>query len=101
LTDAIRAFAGAIRRAPPDEIIRGAIRYASDRRGEELRYTKNPATWLSKGCWNEPSPPVRAFSRDGPRQSNPFDRSIVKQLHDDDDFEEVLSRLQQQRDQRG
>ncbi len=99
--DAMRAFATATQKATPDEIIRGAIRYATDRRGEDPRYTKNPATWLNKGCWNDSSPSVRAYPKDGPRQSNPFERSIVTQLHDDDDFEEVLSRLQQQRDQRG
>ena len=101
LTGAIHAFARAIGRAAPDEIIRGAMRYAAERDGEDPRYTKNPATWLTKACWNDPSLPVRALSRDGPHQSNPFDRSIVEQLHDDDDFEEVLSRLQHQRDQRG
>jgi len=101
LTDAIHAFARAISRAPPEEIIRGAMRYAAERDGEDPRYTKNPATWLSKACWNDPSPPVRGLSRDGPRRSNSFDRSIVEQLHDDGDFEEVIAYLQQQRDQRG
>lgn len=99
-SDAIRAFAAAVRLATPDEITRSATRYAADRRGEDPRYTKNPATWLSKACWNDPSPPLRAFPWDDPRQSNPFDRSIVAQLHDDNDFEEALTRLQQQRNKR-
>lgn len=101
MTDAIHAFALAISRTPPDDILRGAMRNAAERDGQEPRYTKNPATWLNKACWIESRPPVRAFPRDGPRRSHSFDRSIVVQLRDDGDFEEIIAHLQQQRDQRG
>jgi Helix-turn-helix domain len=99
--DAMRAFAAAMQQATPDEIIRGAIRYAADRRGEDSRYTKNPATWLSKACWIDPPPSVRAYPRDGLRQSTPFDRSIVAQLHDEGEIAEILACLQQERNKRG
>jgi len=99
--EAVSAFARAIQQATPDEIIRGAMRYATERHGEDPRYTKNPATWLSNACWADSPPPSRASPRDGPRERIPFDRSIVAQLHDDDDFDEVLVRIQQERNKRG
>jgi len=99
--DAVRAFAAAVLKAPADEIIRGASRYAAERRSEDQRYTKNPATWLNKGCWNEASPPLRALPRGGAWQGNPFDQSVVSQLHEEGDFEDVLARLRQQRNKRG
>lgn len=46
--------------ADPAEIIAGAKRYADERRGENPRYTKHPATWLNQGCWeDEAAPPTR------------------------------------------
>jgi len=99
--DAMRAFAMVVQQATPSEIIRGAIRYAAERKGEDPRYTKNPATWLNKGCWKDPSPPFHALPRAGPWQSNSFDRSIVAQLHDDGDFDEVVARIRQQRNKKG
>jgi hypothetical protein len=98
--DAMRAFATAIQKATVDEIIRGAIRYAADRRGEDPRYTKNPATWLSKGCWNDPTA-FQAFPRGGRWQGNRSDRSIVAQLLDEGEIAEVLALLQQERNKRG
>ncbi len=97
----MHAYAGAMQQATPDEIIRGAARYATERRGEDPHYTKNPATWLSKACWANPPPPSRAFPRDGPSERSRFDRSSVSQLHDDSDFNEVVARIQQQRNKRG
>ena len=99
--DAMRAFTRAIERAPPNEIIQGAMRYAAEREGEDLRYTKNPATWLNKNCWTDQRPTSRDSPRDGPVEHRHFDRSIVAQLHDDDDFDEALMRIQQQRNKRG
>jgi hypothetical protein len=37
----------------PAEITAGARRYATERDGEDRRYTKHPATWLTKGCWDD------------------------------------------------
>lgn len=95
LRDAIRAFARAIERGPPDEIIRGAMRYAAERDGEDPRYTKNPATWLNKACWNDPPPRARPW-RD-PHVDGRFNGSFATQMHSDDDFDEVLTRIQRQR----
>ena len=101
LTDAMRAFTRAIERAPPNEIIQGAMRYAAEREGEDQRYTKNPATWLIKNCWTDQRPTSRGSPRDGPVEHRHFDRSIVAQLHDDDDFDEALTRVHQHRNKRG
>lgn len=96
LTDAMTAFARAIERAPPVDIIRGAMRYAAERDGENPRYTKNPATWLNKACWNDLPAASSAFSTAGPRPSLPFDRSALGRLHDEADVDEVLERIRQQ-----
>jgi len=52
------AYAKAIKRGvDPAIILRGAMRYAAERAGQDPKYTKHPATWLNKGCWDdEPSP---------------------------------------------
>ena len=94
VTDAICAFGRAVSRAPPEDIIRGAMRYAAERDGEDPRYTKNPATWLNKACWRDRTPSPPEFPRDGPLQRRPFERSAVAQMHDESDLEEILARLQ-------
>lgn len=96
LRDAIGAFTRAIERAPPDEIIRGATRYAAERVGEDPRYTKNPATWLAKACWTDPPPAAFPLSRASPRPLRPVDRSALGQLHDEADVDEVLERIRRQ-----
>ena len=45
--------------ATADQIVRGAMRYAAARTGEEERYTKQPVTWLNQGCWDDEYPPPR------------------------------------------
>lgn len=72
------------------------MRYAAERDGENPRYTKNPATWLNKACWNDPLAASSAFSRAGPRSMLPLDRSALGRLHDDADVDEVLERIRQQ-----
>jgi hypothetical protein len=100
-TEAMRAFAQAVQRTSVTEIIRGAMRYATERRGGDPRYTKHPATWLNKHCWSDLPSSSRAFQRDGPPERSQFSRSVVAQLHDDSDFDEALARIQQQRNKRG
>jgi hypothetical protein len=51
--DAEKAFAKAIEQADAETIIVGAKRYASERVGQDSKYTKHPATWLNKGCWSD------------------------------------------------
>jgi hypothetical protein len=101
-SDALRAFAIAVRLAMPEEIIRGAIRYAAERQGQDPWFTKNPATWLAKACWNGPSTSFRGPWRNRPLQPGRYEPpSIISQLHDDGEIEEAVIRLQQERDRRG
>ena len=46
---ALKAWAKAILRAPPEEIIAAAARY----RPAESKFTKHPATWLNQDCWTD------------------------------------------------
>jgi hypothetical protein len=101
VNEAMRAFTRATERAPPDDIIRGAARYAAERDGEDPRYTKHPATWLNQDCWRDQPSIPRAFPKDRPAEWRRPNRSIFGQLHNDDDFDEVLARIQNRRDRRG
>lgn len=94
--DAVRAFAGAVRYAPEAEIIRGAMHHATERHGEDPRFTKHPATWLIKTCWRDQSSTPRELARDGPTRNSRFDGSIMARMHTDEDFDEVSPRIQQQ-----
>ena len=99
-TDAMLAFTRAARLAPVDEIIRGAMHYAAERTGEVPRYTKHPATWLSKGCWSDPPAEPRGLPRGSPHLNSHTRGSIAARMHSDDDFDEVLTRIQDQRNKR-
>lgn len=50
---AFAAYLRALRRATADEIVAGAIRYASERDGQDHRFTKHPTTWLNGDCWED------------------------------------------------
>jgi len=60
-----KAWAAAIKAGvDPARIIAAAAAYADERRDEPPRYTKNPANWLGKGCWDdEPDPAQRPTLR--------------------------------------
>jgi hypothetical protein len=61
-----------------DHITAGAKRYADERRGEPAKFTKLPATWLRKGCYDDqpdPEPPPGADGEYHPYQ-NPIDDSV-------------------------
>ncbi|MDP2356144.1 MAG: helix-turn-helix domain-containing protein [Beijerinckiaceae bacterium] len=63
--DARTAYDRVIRKgkATAEELLAGAIRYASERDGQERKFTKHPATWLNKGCWaDEPAPAAAPYS---------------------------------------
>lgn len=74
--DARKAWARAIRTAEPARIIEVASRYPWN---PERRYIKDPATWLTKGCWEDDLDAVAAGNRPrkvpgsnyGPRYMNP------------------------------
>jgi hypothetical protein len=58
-----KAWAKAIKVASADQIIAGAMVYRTDAR-VLAGYVKNPATWLSGGCWDdEPSVPQPQAAR--------------------------------------
>lgn len=48
---AARAYAAARQHATAQELLEGAERYATGRKGEDARFTKHPATWLNGKCW--------------------------------------------------
>lgn len=51
-----KAWVKAVKQTDPAVIIAGAQRYAQERRGEDPRFTKHPATWLNAEAWqDEPS----------------------------------------------
>jgi hypothetical protein len=96
-TDAMQAFVRALKLATIDEILQGALRYAAERREEDPRYTKHPATWLNKGCWSDATPPPRERPFSGENASSRFGKSIATQSHGEDDLTEVLNRIREQR----
>jgi hypothetical protein len=51
------AWKKAIRSADPQAVIAGAKRYADERAGQNPQYTKQPATWLNQGCWEDDPQP--------------------------------------------
>lgn len=57
---ALRAFKSALNRTSFEDILAGAIRYATDPNLPETRFIKHPATWLNADAWeNEPLPAIK------------------------------------------
>jgi hypothetical protein len=56
--EAKKAWIAAIKRgATPERIVEAAQAYARERANKDATYTKHPATWLNKGCYDdEPDP---------------------------------------------
>ena len=53
-----KSYISARRTADAGTLLAGIRRYASERAGQDPRYTKHPATWLNGGCWaDDPEPP--------------------------------------------
>jgi helix-turn-helix protein len=79
--EAKKAWINAIGRgADPKHIVDAAQAYARERADEDPKYTKYPATWLNKGCYDdepEPAgrPPLRAVSGGYEAWRNPEDQS--------------------------
>lgn len=74
--EAKKAWITAIERgADPQHMVQSATGYARERAGEDPKYTKYPATWLNKGCYDdEPDPEpgrpnLRAVPGSNPRPS--------------------------------
>jgi hypothetical protein len=73
--EARKAWIAAIERgADPQHIVTAAKDYAHERHGQDPKYTKYPATWLNKGCYDdEPDPQpgrhLRAVGDSGPHRN--------------------------------
>lgn len=51
---AARAYAKAIKDgADPNKVLEAARAYAKERQGQDAKFTKHPATWLNKGCYDD------------------------------------------------
>jgi hypothetical protein len=95
--EAIRAFSRAIENAPFEVIVLGAMRYATERStGHDPRFTKHPATWLSKACWTDPTHAQRQSFLESRQTSRRFSGSVLERMHSDTDFTEVLTSIQTQ-----
>jgi hypothetical protein len=92
--EALRAFVKASENTPFENIIRGAMRYATERTGQDSRFTKHPVTWLSKACWTDPTHPQRKLLHEPRQTSRRFNGSVLERMHPDADFTEVLTTIQ-------
>lgn len=50
---AFKAYNQALKVAPPDVILAGAMRYAQERNGRGDEFTRHASTWLNGECWND------------------------------------------------
>lgn len=66
---AIKAFKSALTRTQFEDILAGAIRYATDPNLPESRYIKNPATWLNADAWENPPLPPRKRNKETDREA--------------------------------
>jgi DNA-binding transcriptional ArsR family regulator len=75
--EAKEAWIAAIERgADPQHIIAAAKTYAHERMGQDAQFTKYPATWLNKGCYDdEPDPQAGRHLRAVGPQTAPRDMS--------------------------
>jgi hypothetical protein len=61
-----KAFAKAVANGTAVEtLIAGAQRYAAERKDQDPKYTKHPATWLNGGCWEDELPGAPVIDQDG------------------------------------
>jgi len=92
--EALRAFVKARENAPFEDIVRGAMRYADERTGQDPHFTKHPATWLTKACWTDPTHAQRQSLIEPRQTSLRFNGSVLERMHPDTDFTEVLTTIQ-------
>jgi len=80
--EAKKAWIAAIERGvEPKRMVDAAQAYARDRAGQDPKYTKYPATWLNKGCYDDepdpqPGPQLRAVPGGYQPYRDPADQSI-------------------------
>jgi len=66
---ALKAFRSALTRANFEDILAGAIRYATDPNLPEPAYVKHPATWLNADAWENPPLPPRKQSKENSKDA--------------------------------
>ena len=76
---AFKAFKSATKRVSVENIMVGARKYAADP-NRELRYTKNPATWLNADAWENESIPANVANMKPPAEGPDKDAWITS-LH--------------------
>ena len=88
-----RAFKKALEKAPAEEIIAGAVRYASDpvrlaqsRGPEGDRFTKSPANWLDDERWTD----KLAVGNTVDEHGNPI--AVPQQQEDIEDDDDIIAR---------
>lgn len=54
-----KAWTKALRSADAAAIVAGAVRYASERKGGDPKFTAHPTTWLNAGRWADDPAPLR------------------------------------------
>ena len=91
---ALQAFAKASESVSFEDIVLGAMRYATERTGQDPRFTKHPTTWLSKACWTDPTHAQRQSLHEPRQTSRRFNVSVLERMHHDTDFTEVLTSIQ-------
>lgn len=80
--EAKKAWIAAIKRgADPQHMVDRAREYAHERQGQDAKYTKYPATWLNKGCYDDepdpqPGPHLRAVSGGWQPWKNPTNQDV-------------------------
>lgn len=58
--DAFKAYKVALKKASPEELLDGMVRYAESRRHQDPTFTKHPGSWLRAGGWMDEVPHVSA-----------------------------------------
>jgi len=71
---AFNAWKAALKRAPAEDIIAGAKRYAEEQHGKDPKYLKYPQGWLSGGRWadeadRDAQPQQRYYGKPGERKA--------------------------------
>ncbi|MCF8703305.1 hypothetical protein Q0N40_07475 [Corynebacterium pseudokroppenstedtii] len=77
-----KAFTSACRRAPLEDILAGARRFATDPNLPEKQFIPYPATWLNGGGWDDEPLPSRAPSRQLPQRKTVSEQAteVARQL---------------------
>lgn len=79
---ALKGYERALKRATPHQLLDGARRYAASRRGEDPKFTKHPATWLSSDGWLDDLPPAPVASLElGPTRTVPTRQAGENEEH--------------------